>query len=351
MKTCRLVLVASACLAAATVRAQPAEAGPQAPSGQPLPRTPWGDPDLRGTWPLQNINDAQIRLERPTEFGTRERLTDEEFSARVQAAEQSDANFSVEWGGGGTAGLAAWLRSSAMGRRSSLLIEPIDGRLPPLTEAAKELYTRGRSTWRAAEATNWVSDLDAFERCITRGFPAVMLPQPYNNGIRVFQSPGYVVLQLETFGARVVPLGRDGHWPSPVRAWHGDSRGRWEGDALVIETTNLKSGDSATTDASGRAAGPIPGRTLATLPVGPSAKVTEWIARTGPNTISYRVRYEDPDVFTAPWTAAFEWSRDDGYAIYEYACHEGNTVREAITSARALRRELSGAIPPQDAAR
>ncbi len=321
-------------------------AGAQAPSGQPLPRTSWGDPDLRGIWPLQNINDARIRLERPTDFGTRERLTDEEFAARVQAAEQSDARFSAELGGGGTAGLAAWLHASTMGRRSSLLVEPVEGRLPALTERAKELYAAGRSTWRAPEVTDWVSDLDAFERCITRGFPAVMLPQPYNNGIRVFQSPGYVVLQLETFGVRVIPVGRDGHWPAPVRAWHGDSRGRWEDDTLVIETTNLKSGDSVTRDASGRAAGPIPGRELATLPVGPSAKVTEWIARTGPDTISYRVRYEDADVFTAPWTAAFEWSRDDGYAIFEYACHEGNTVREAITSSRALRRELSGAPPP-----
>jgi hypothetical protein len=118
MKFLRLALVASACLASAAASAQPGQAGAQAPAGQPLPRTPWGDPDLRGTWPLQNINDAQIRLERPTDFGTRERLTDEEFAARVQAAEQSDARFSVEWGGGGTAGLAAWLRSSAMGRRS-----------------------------------------------------------------------------------------------------------------------------------------------------------------------------------------------------------------------------------------
>jgi hypothetical protein len=146
MKSLRIALVASACLVAATASAQPGQVGAQATSGQPLPRTPWGDPDLRGTWPLQNINDARIRLERPTEFGTRERLTDEEFAARVQAAEQSDAHFSVELGGGGTVGLAGWLRSSAMGRRSSLLIEPIDGRLPPLTEAAKELYAKGRST-------------------------------------------------------------------------------------------------------------------------------------------------------------------------------------------------------------
>ena len=310
-----------------------------ASAGHRFARTPWGDPDLRGTWPVQNINDARIRLERPAEFGTRVRLTDEEFAERLKDAERSDAEFTRDIGGDGTIGLADWLRSTSMARRTSLLIEPANGRLPPLTAPARELYAKGRSTWQAAEATDWVSDLDAFERCITRGFPAVMLPQPYNNGLRVFQSPGYVVLQLETFGARVIPIGRDGHWPAPLRAWHGDSRGRWDGDTLVIETANIVSGDSATTDVARRAAGPVPGRTFATLPVGPSAKVTEWLTRTGPDTIAYRMTYEDADVFTAPWTVAYERTRDDGYTLYEYACHEGNTVREAITASRALRRE------------
>ena len=224
-----------------------------------------------------------------------------------------------------------------------MLVEPADGRLPPLTARARELYADGRSTWRAPAATDWVSDLDAFERCITRGFPAVMMPQPYNNGIRVFQSPGYVVLQLETFGTRVVPVGGEGHWPAPVRAWHGDSRGRWEGDALVIETTNIVSGDSVAEEVAGRAAGPLPGRELATLPVGRLARVTERLTMTGPDTILYRMTYEDADVFAAPWTVAYEWTRDDGYGIFEYACHEGNTVRAAITSARALRAETSKA--------
>ena len=314
------------------------EAAPVA-SHADLARTAWGDPDLRGTWPLQNINDARIPLQRPPELGTRAMLTDEELAERLQRAEQSDAEYSTDLDGDGTVGLAAWLRATPVGRRTSLLVEPADGRLPALTPSAQDLYAKGRSTWQAAEVTDWVSDLDAFERCVTRGFPAVMLPQPYNNGIRVFQSPGYVVLQLETFGTRVIPIGRAGHWPAPVRAWHGDSRGRWEGDTLVIETTNIVSGDSATEDVAGRAAGPVPGRTLATYPVGPSAKVTERLTKTGPDTIAYRLTYEDADVFTVPWTVAYDWTRDEGYAIFEYACHEGNTVREAITSARALRRE------------
>ena len=305
------------------------------------PRTPWGDPDLRGTWPIQKINDARIPLERSREFGTRALLTDDEFAERLKRAEQSDAEFSNDLGADGTVGLVDWFRTTRMARRNSLIVEPSDGRLPPLTSRAQELYESGRSTWQASEDTRWVSDLDAFERCITRGFPAVMLPQPYNNGLRVFQAPGYVVLQLETFGTRVVPIGRAGHWPSSVRAWHGDSRGRWDGDTLVIETANIVSGDSATTDVSRRAAGPIPGRTFATLPIGPSARVTERLERVAANTIAYRMTYEDADVFTEPWTVAYDWTREDSYAIFEYACHERNTVREAISSSRALREELA----------
>jgi hypothetical protein len=313
-------------------------AAPVVEPGYSVARTPWGDPDFRGSWPMQNINDARIPLERPQALGTRAWLTEEEFAARVATADASDAAFSVEIGADGSAGLAAWLRTSQLGRRSSLVVDPADGRLPPLTAQAQELYAKGRSTWQSGDAVDGIGDLDAFERCITRGFPAVMLPQPYNNGLRVFQAPGFVVLQLETFGTRVIPLGAGGHWPPAVRAWHGDSRGRWEGDTLVIETTNIVAGDSVTTDPLRRAAGPVPGRTNATQPVGPSAKVTERLTKTGPDTIDYRVTYDDPDTFMAPWTVALERTRDDGYAIYEYACHERNTVREAITSARALRR-------------
>ncbi|HEY6817712.1 MAG TPA: hypothetical protein VI168_19425 [Croceibacterium sp.] len=338
-----LAIVSAAALHAGTAHGANGDpaAAPVVEPGYTVARTQWGDPDLRGTWPMQNVNDARIPLVRPEAMGTRAWLTDEEFAERVVAAEVSDAAFSVEIDGDGSAGLAAWLRTSRLGRRSSLVVDPADGRLPPLTPQAQELYAKGRSTWQSGDAVDGVSDLDAFERCITRGFPAVMLLQPYNNGLRVFQAPGYVVLQLETFGTRVIPLGSPGHWPPAVRAWHGDSRGRWDGDTLVIETTNLVSGDSVTTDPLRRAAGPFPGRTNATQPVGPSAKVTERLTSTGPDTIDYRVTYDDPDTFTAPWTVALERTRDDGYAIYEYACHERNTVREAITSARALRQEAS----------
>jgi hypothetical protein len=327
---------AAACLAAAA----PAQEAPDTADFVPG-KTPWGDPDLRGTWPIQNIWDAGIPLERPDAMGDRSELTDAEFARRLEAAEQSDAAYSVEFGGGGSIGLADWLRGSALARRGALVVEPADGRLPPLTPQGEALFAQGRSTWQTGEATDWITDLDPFERCLTRGFPAAMLTQPYNNGLRVFQAPGYVVLQLEMFGVRVIPLGGPPHWPEPVRAWHGDGRGHWEGDTLVIETTNIVFGDSATEDVTRRAAGPVPGRGHATQPVGPAAKVTERLALTGPDTLDYRVTYDDPDTFTAPWTVALERTRDDAYQMFEYACHERNTVREAITSARAGRRDAA----------
>jgi hypothetical protein len=309
-------------------------------------RTAWGDPDLRGSWPIQNLNDAQIPLERPAAMAGRAWLTEEEFAARLEHAEHSDGEYANELQNGGTVGLADWLRSSRTGRQSSLIVSPADGRLPPLTPQAQALHEAGRSSWKEGQTVfDWVTDLDAFDRCITRGFPAMMLPKPYNNGVRIFQSPGYVVLQLEMFGTRVVPVGGGAPAPAPVRAWHGESRGHWDGETLVIETAAIVTGDGASRDISRRAASPLPGRQFATLPMGPAARAVERLTMTGPDAIAYELTYSDPDVFTAPWTVAFEWTRDDAYPIYEYACHEGNGhVRTMIETSRAQRAGQAGRI-------
>jgi len=304
-------------------------------------RTSWGDPDLRGTWPVQNVNDARIPFERPEEMGQRARLTEAEFAERLDRAEQSDAEYSDGIGADGTKGLADWLRSSRMGWQSSLVVDPPDGRLPRLTPEAQALHEAGRSSYKQGQTRfEWVSDMDAFDRCITRGFPAMMMPKPYNNGVRIFQSPGYVVLQLEMFGPRVVRVGQGGEWPDAVRAWNGSSRGHWDGDTLVIETANIVTGDSATTNVARRSGSPLSNRTLATLPMGPAAHTLERLTLIEPDTIAYELTYADPEVFTTPWTVAFEWIRDDSYQFYEYACHEGNVhVRTLIETSRARRSE------------
>jgi len=147
----------------------------------------------------------------------------------------------------------------------------------------------------------------------------------------------------------VIPLGNASpHWPGQVEAWMGNSRGRWEGKTLVIETTNIKSGDGATRDDARRAASPLNMATQGvppfnTIPTSKQAKTVERLTMTGPNTITYEITYSDPEVFTQPWTARLNWDRDDKYQFFEYACHEGDVqIRNYITSSRAQRAAAAG---------
>ena len=307
-------------------------------------KTPWGDYDFRGTWPIENINAAHILFQRPRVFGNRFWVTDAEFAKRLAAAEKADSSFSKEGvNARGTQGLAQWMQASSFGHRTSMLVSPADGQLPALTPQAEALWKAGRSSWVPGQEYDWVDDFDTWDRCVSRGFPASMFPFRYNNGIRIFQSPGYVVIMLEMLGTRVIPIGNDAHWPKPVEGWMGSSVGHWEGKTLVIETTNIKSGDSATRDPARRAASPLNMATQGvppfnTIPTSKQAKVVERLTMTDPKTIAYEMTYSDPEVFVAPWSVRFNWDRDDGYQFYEYACHEGDVqIRNYISSSRAHR--------------
>ena len=326
---------------AAGLSAGAVAAAEQSPSPAPTdyspPRTEWGDPDLRGTWPLERITEARIPLERPQDFGDRAFLTDDEFARRLEAAARSDTTVAQGVDANGTIGLAEWLRSTPFGRRTSLIVDPPDGRLPPMTERGSALYAAGRNSWNEGHPIDWVTDLDSYDRCITRGVPSAILPWPNNNGVRVFQSPGFVVMQLEVLGTRIIPVGHGERWPDAVRSWSGRSLGHWEGDTLVIETDALVAGDSASTDVAKRAGSPVTGRSGGLVPMSEQARTVERLTMTGPSTIAYEVTYSDPEIYTAPWTARVEWTRDDSYRIYEYACHEGNQTREMITGSRAQR--------------
>jgi hypothetical protein len=175
--------------------------------------------------------------------------------------------------------------------------------------------------------------------------PASMLPFRYNNGIRVFQAPGYVVLQLEMLGTRIIPIGKDRQWPTAMESWLGHSVGHWEGSTLVIETANIKSGDNASDDLRKRAASPLNQATQGapafnSLPTSTAARAVERLTMTDPNTIAYELTYSDPEVFTAPWTVRIDWPRNESYEMFEYACHEGNTqLRGRITASQAQRRQ------------
>ena len=311
------------------------------------PRTSWGDPDFRGTYPIDDI--ARIPFERLPEYGNRFWLTDEEYAERQGQIAAIEASTAAAAETEDQLGFAAFLSANSSGRRTSLLVSPASGKLPPLTPDAAAKYKAGRSSWTDGVTFDWVSDFDTFDRCVTRGFPATMFPHRYNNGIRVMQAPGELVIMTEmVHEARVVPIvARDElaarRWPEALRSWLGQSLGWWDGNTLVIETSNIRTGDSVAEDSEARGPSPLNLATHGrepwnTLPTSAEARVVERITMTGPDSLVYEVTYSDPQVFTSEWTARLDWTRDEEYQLFEYACHEGNVqIRNYITASRAER--------------
>jgi hypothetical protein len=350
-------LLAGATGAAAQERPSDLAELPPVPTDYDPGKTAWGDPDISHSYQIEYLNNARVLFQRPVEYGDRFWQTDEEHARRIAAAERSDGNFTQAnengIGAGGTQGLADWVKTSPFAWRTSMLVSPANGQLPPFTAKGKELHETGRSGWVPGIEYDWVSDFDSWDRCVSRGFPASMYPFRYNNGIRVFQGPGYVAIHLEMLGNRVIPL-RSGsnpqHWPAPVEAWLGNSVGWWEGNTLVIETTNIKSGDGVSHDHFARNGSPLNLATQAvppynTIPTSTQAKTVERLTMTGPNSLMHELTYSDPEVFTAPWTTRVEWIRDDDYEFFEYACHEGNRMpRDYITASRAKRRDIAAGL-------
>ncbi len=314
------------------------------------PRTAWGDYNFAHTWEIENINAARILFQRTKVWADRVYVNQEEFARRIANAERSDANYSREGQGlnaGGTQGLADWLRKTEFGHRTSMLIEPADGQLPALTPWAEALWQNGRSSWVPGQAYDSPADFDSWDRCVSRGFPASMFPFRYNNGIRIFQSPGYMVINLEMLGTRIIPIGNAKPWPGVVEAWMGNGRGHWEGKTFVIETSNIKSGDGVTYDLQKRAASPLNMATqnvppFNTIPTSVKAHTVERLTMVDANTMDYQITYDDPLVYTKPWTARFQWARDDSYQFFEYACFEGDVqVSGYIKSSRAERAQIA----------
>lgn len=311
-----LALAASATFAQGTLRSPRemaiAAGAPAPPAGWKMPRTQWGDPDLRGTWPLENLN---TRPERPANLGDKAYYTDQEYAAMLEQARVSNEGYDRE-SKVGKIGAAHWTEAGRPLKQTSLILDPPNGRYPPLTPEGERRRAQMHSSW-TQDAFDKVADFNSLDRCLSRGLPTSMTPFPYNNGVRVFQAPGYVVIQLEiVHETRLIPL--DGR-PAPsgaIRQYLGTSRGHWEGDTLVMETTNL-TGDTPMN---------LVGPTKVSVPTSPQEHVTERLTLTGPNTLFYQATVDDPGVFTAPYTIAYPWTRNSNYKLYEYACHEGNTV-------------------------
>ena len=281
--------------------------------------TTWGDPDLTGRWPVTHLNGTPVQ--RPVAFGERRLLTDVEFAERQKQIAATTER---------TAG--AWAEIGQANRLTSLVVEPSNGRLPPLTDEGKRRSATMTSSW-SDMLFNRIEDFNALDRCITRGLPASMFPFMYNSGIEIVQAPGYVAIRLEiVHETRIIPMADRPRLSSNLRHWLGDSRGHWEGQTLVVETTNFN----------GRFPMLIQGPGGAAIPTSESLRIVERFARVDDDTIDYELAVEDPVVLTRPWKAAFPWKRDPDYYLYEYACHEGN---QAISNTLRNSRYLESQTP------
>jgi hypothetical protein len=298
------------------------------------PKTPWGDPDLQGTWPISHL--MSVPLQRDKKYGERLEFTPEELAQQKKAVDAQNTRYSEE-DKAGRISMGHWVESTDLPAQTSLIIDPPDGQLPAQTAAGKEMSAKMGSDWNR-DVFDSVADFGTWNRCITRGLPEGMFPNPYNNGIQIVQAPGYVVLNLEmVHEARVVPLGKMPALDNEVKQWHGSSRGHWEGNTLVVETTNFN-GQTSMTDVPTRGSPRDPTASSTEL------KLVERFERTSDDRITYTVKITDPVTQTSSWTARLPWKRDDSYTLYEYACHEDNdAVRNFITSSRAKRAQEAAA--------
>jgi hypothetical protein len=337
-----LALVVAAVLTAVSVAGQsaaPASNGVPA-STYKVPKTPWGEPDLQGTF---NGNDLQgIPMQRAESVGTRYMLNDDEFRQRVAQRDQNVANdnsdeftleraeeFEKRFGtvGGAVSPPPHWLeRANNVSRVASFVIEPANGRIPPMTpEAIKAQQERQaaqaarRRELNGIEA-NWTTDRSNYDRCISTGVLQSITPKIYNSGNRIVQGPGWLAFTNEMIHeTRVIPTDGRKNVGAGIRNWMGNSVGRWEGDTLVVETRNIKPES------------PINGQPLSSEGV-----LIERFTMADANTLDYRMTVNDPKVYTAPWTLRLPMPRDDDYGFFEYACHEGNySMINILSGARA----------------
>ncbi len=298
-------------------------------------RTAWGDPDLQGVW----HSSGAVPMERPDEYQGRTTLTDEETAARRREAEERDRQaFLAERrrtvaGGAVGAYNEFWMERGAPSDRTSLLVDPPDGRFPALTDTGK----MASATWLRDDDT-W-EDRHIWERCVTRGgMPNAMFPRSYNNNFQIFQSPGWVaILHEQVHEARLIPLDDRPDVSANIGEWNGVARGHWEGDTLVVTTTNIHPKVSALqpwsnfNSANGSGGG---------------MRLVERFTRTDAETLEYEIDVHDPTMYTRPWTVAYPFENLDD-AIYEYACHEGNYgVIHTLSGARARDREAASGQPP-----
>jgi hypothetical protein len=294
-----------------------------AAASAPQWRTAWAHPDLQGTWSSDDVRG--IPLQRPEELGTRAELTDEEFAERQKGNDAQVARLRE----GGTAFLAE--RGVRSFRQTSLVVDPPNGRIPPLT-AQGQTRTDETQARRRSRPSSW-EDRSLYDRCLTRGVVGSILPVIYGNGLEIHQTPTDVVIRYEMIHeARIIPIDD----PRPrvgeaIKMYMGDARGRFDGDTLVVETRNMI----------GRTAIGLNGNGP---PLTASATLVERFTRVADDRIDYSVTVTDPATYSAPFRIAFPITPQPDYQVLPYECHEGNlALRNILSAARAEDRAIAEA--------
>ena len=335
MKKTLMVVAALAVTSAALLSAQGAAPIAKRDPNYTVPRTPWGDPDLQGKWPSTDM--VGTPMQRDAKLGTRNLLTEAEYK-EVQArfarqAALDEADFDLEHStvtpGGDVGGPVSppphWLERGKPQYQASLIVDPPDGRMPALTPAAQQHQAAAREAREGRGPADSYTDRSLYDRCISRGIAGSILPVIYNNGNEIVQAPGFVAISNEMIHeTRIVPLDGRPHPGPHVKMWMGDSRGRWDGDTLVVETKNIGSFAPGI--------GVNGGGTRHSNDI----TITERFTRMSADVILYEMHVDDPKTWTRPWTMQYPLKRDDNYGYFEYACHEGNySLFNILSGARA----------------
>ena len=286
-----------------------------------VPRTLDGRPDIQGVWSFATITP----LERPDEVGGNELFTEEEAAARDEDARTRNDR-APRPASTGTYNSFWWDRGDTLpNRRTSLIVDPPDGKLPPLTPAGQTredtLSARGSDSWE---------DRSLWERCVQRG-GVPRLPSGYNNNLQILQTDDHVVILYEMIHeSRIIPLDGRPHVADAIRQYQGDARARWEGDTLVVETTNFTDQTHLTFSGVHHSQG---------------LRVVERFTRTGADELLYEFTIDDPSTWTQSWAATLPMPKSDG-PIYEYACHEGNYgMTNLLSGARVEEKTVADAEP------
>jgi hypothetical protein len=319
-----LTALTLATLAATAIADAAAQTGTSAPK---LPRTSWGDPNIEGTY--TNKDEFGTPFERPDELAgkSRDDFGPAEMAALVEQRREAGHALAARIGGSADndtgAGPPHWYEYlEAVNSRPWLVTEPADGKVPPVTDQARERAQAQQRGFARREAPDTYTDMSLYDRCITIGLPGSMMPMIYGNAYEITQSPGYVAIRYEmVHETRIIPLGDSPRLPSNLDFLMGDARGRFEGDTLVVETTNIRP-EAAYRNAS------------------ENLKIVERFTPIDENTLSWEVRFEDHATWTAPWAFEMPLKRSADAAPFEYACHEGNLgLRNILSAARATDRE------------